>query len=397
MDNTKEIIELDKKYVMNTYARLPVVFTEGKGMMLRDAAGKEYLDFVGGIAVASVGHAPESVAKDICEQANTLIMTSNLFYTEQQARLAEKLVGLTFPGKVFFANSGAEANEAAFKLARKYAGLRGVNEPAIVSTERSFHGRTLATLAATGQLTKQEPFKPLPQGFVHVPYNDVEELEKTVEERTAAVILELVQGEGGVYVADQEYARAAREICDRAGALLIIDEIQTGFGRTGTMFAYEQYGIEPDIMTIAKGLGGGVPIGAAIAAKKFADVFEPGDHGTTFGGSPLVCRAALAVIETIQNEGLVGNSAGMGVYLMETISLIAAETGKIKNWRGLGLMIAADLNAPIADDIVMGCLKRGLVINKTSDTTLRFLPPLIVLPEHIDLMAEVLTSVLEDL
>ena len=397
MDNTEEIIELDKKYVMNTYARLPVVFTEGKGMILRDAAGKEYLDFVGGIAVASLGHAPESVAEALCEQANTLIMTSNLFYTEQQARLAEKLIGLTFPGKVFFANSGAEANEAAFKIARKCAGLRGVKEPVIVSAERSFHGRTLATLAATGQPVKQQPFKPIPQGFVQVPYNDVKALNETVGEDTAAVILELVQGEGGVYVADHDYALAAREVCNRTGALLIIDEVQTGFGRTGTMFAYEQYGIKPDIMTIAKGLGGGVPIGATIAAGKIADVLEPGEHGTTFGGSPLVCRAALAVIDTIQKEGLVGNSAGMGIYLMENISLIAAATGKIKNWRGLGLMIAADLNAPLAGDVVMGCLKRGLIINKTSDMTLRFLPPLIVLPEQIDLMAEVLTAVLEEL
>jgi acetylornithine/N-succinyldiaminopimelate aminotransferase len=392
---TNEVIALDKKYVMNTYARLPVVFVKGSGAKLWDADGKEYLDFVGGIGVAAVGHAHPYVAEAVCEQAGRLLHTSNLFYTEQQAVLAERLVEMTIPGKVFFANSGAEANEAAIKLARKYARDSDLGSYVIVTAEDSFHGRTMATLAATGQPEKHESFKPMPEGFIHAKFNSLEALEDAATAGLAAIMLEVVQGEGGVNVADYAYVEKAREICDASGALLIIDEVQSGLGRTGKMYAYEHYDLDPDIVTIAKGLGGGVPIGAVIASKKVNEVFEPGDHGTTFGGSPLAAAAALATLQAIEDEAMVDNAATIGSYLINSLNALRVRVDCVDDVRGLGLMAALELTVPHAGDIVLDCLKRGVVINKTSDTTLRFLPPLIITREDVDAMLEVLSASLE--
>jgi acetylornithine/N-succinyldiaminopimelate aminotransferase len=392
---TQEVIDLDKKFVMNTYARLPVVFVKGSGAKLWDADGKEYLDFVGGIGVAAVGHAHPYVAEAVCEQAGRLLHTSNLFYTEQQAVLAEQLVEMTIPGKVFFANSGAEANEAAIKLARKYARDSDLGSYVIVTAEDSFHGRTMATLAATGQPGKHESFKPIPEGFIHAKFNSQDALEDAATAGLAAIMLEVVQGEGGVNVADYAYVEKAREICDQSGALLIIDEVQSGLGRTGKMFAYEHYDLDPDIVTIAKGLGGGVPIGAVIASKKVNEVFKPGDHGTTFGGSPLAAAAALATLQAIEDEAMVDNAATIGSYLINSLNALRVRVDCVDDVRGLGLMAALELIVPRAGDIVLDCLKRGVVINKTSDSTLRFLPPLIITRDDVDAMIEVLSASLE--
>jgi predicted acetylornithine/succinylornithine family transaminase len=395
--NTQEIIDLDKQYVAGTYARLPVAFVKGAGTKLWDADGKQYTDFIGGIGVAGIGHAHPAVAKAVCEQAGSLIHTSNLYYTENQAELAKKLIGISFPGTVFFANSGAEANEAAIKTARKRAKDKGNAGRDVISASRSFHGRTLATLAATGQAGKHEAFKPMPEGFVHVPFNDVDALASAVAAGACAVLLEPIQGEGGVHVASVEYMKAARELCDKADALLIMDEVQTGLARTGTMFAYEHFGVLPDILTIAKPLGGGLPIGAAIFGAKANGVLGFGDHGSTFGGSPLVCAAALAALKVIEDEKLADNAVTVGAYLNEKLVEIMDATGAVTEVRGLGLMVGAALRKPEAQAVVDGCLKRGYVINKTDDTNLRFLPPLPVTTEEIDGLADVLASVLEEL
>ncbi|MFA5867789.1 MAG: acetylornithine transaminase [Actinomycetota bacterium] len=394
---THEVMELDKKYVMNTYARLPVVFVKGSGVKLWDTDGREYLDFVGGIGVAAIGHCHPYVVKALTEQAANLIHTSNLFYTEPTALLAEKLIDMTFPGKVFFANSGAEVNEAAIKLARKYAKDADLGSYVILTAEHSFHGRTLATLAATGQPDKHEPFKPMPAGFIHAEFNNIKSLEDAATAGLAAVMLEVVQGEGGVNVADYVYVEKAREICDQSGALLIIDEVQSGLGRTGKMFAYEHYDVDPDIVTVAKGLGGGVPIGAVIASKKVHEVFEPGDHGTTFGGSPLTAAAGLAALQAIEDEAMVDNAGTMGSYLINSLNVLRERVDCIADVRGLGLMAALELTEPATQDVVLDCLKRGLVINKTSATTLRFLPPLIVTKDDVDAMIETLQASLEAL
>lgn len=393
--NTHDVIKLDKKYIMNTYARLPVVFVKGSGAKLWDADGNEYLDFVGGIGVAAVGHAHPYVAKAVCDQAGQLIHASNLFYTEKPAVLAEKLVAMTFPGKVFFANSGAEANEAAIKLARKYARDSDLGSHVIITAEQSFHGRTLATLAATGQPEKHEPFKPMPAGFIQAEFNNINALEDAATAGLAAIMLEVVQGEGGVNVADPSYVERAREICDESGALLIVDEIQSGMGRTGKMYAYEHYDIDPDIVTIAKGLGGGVPIGAVIASSKVHEVFEPGDHGTTFGGSPLAAAAALAAIQAMEDEDMMENADKMGAYLKSCLEDLRRAIDCVLEVRGLGLMMALELKRPVAGEIVLDCLKRGVVVNKTSATTLRFLPPLIITRDDIDALIKALAASLE--
>lgn len=394
---TKEVIALDKKYVMNTYARLPVVFVKGSGAKLWDEEGKEYLDFVGGIGVATVGHAHPYVVEAICQQAGELLHVSNLFYTEAQALLAEQLVDMTFQGKVFFANSGAEANEAAIKLARKYARDADLGSYVIISAEQSFHGRTLATLAATGQPAKHEPFKPMPSGFIQAEFNNIKALEDAATAGLAAIMLEVIQGEGGVNVADFAFVERAREICYKSGALLIIDEVQSGLGRTGKMFAFEYYDVDPDIITVAKGLGGGVPIGAVIASKKVHEVFEPGDHGTTFGGSPLAASAALATIRAIEDENMVENAGTIGSYLLNSLNALRVKVDCVEDVRGLGLMAALELTEPSAEQVVLKCLKRGVVINKTSATTLRFLPPLNIKREDVDAMMEALTASLEEI
>lgn len=394
---SQEIIDLDKKYVMNTYARLPVVFVKGRGATLWDAEGREYVDFVGGLGVAAVGHANPKVAAAVCEQAKTLIHVSNLFHSIPQAELARRLVELSFPGQVFFANSGAEANEAAIKTARKYARDRGRDSFTVITAERSFHGRTLATLAATGQPEKHIPFAPMPAGFVHVPFNDGAALTKAAEAGACAIMLEIIQGEGGVHVASPDYIKAARRLCDAYDMLFIADEVQTGLARTGKMFAYQHYGIKPDVVTVAKSLGGGLPIGAAIVGDKAADVLGPGDHGSTFGGSLLAAAAARAALDYIESENLTQQSEDRGGYLQEKLVEIGDATGKIEEVRGLGLMLAAELSGPIAAEVVLGCLAKGFVINKTSATTLRFLPPLTISTDEIDRLGTALTETLEAL
>ena len=370
--------ELADKYLMQTGRRLPVTFVRGQGCFVYDDAGHEYLDLVAGIAVNLLGHSHPEVAAAVAGQAKTLIHTSNLYYTEPQVELARRLVELSFPSRVFLCNSGAEANEAAIKIARKWGGRHRDGAFQIITTLGSFHGRTLATVTAGGQPKYSDPFKPLPDGFVHVPYNDLDAIHAATGAQTAAVMLEPVMGEIGIVPAKPGYLEGVRRWCDGKGLLLILDEVQTGLGRTGRWFAHQHHGITPDVMTLAKGLGGGVPIGACLAAPK-ADVFEPGDHGSTFGGNPLACVAALAVLKVIERDGLVGHAAEMGEMLHAAIHSVGG-----KEVRGLGLMQAVEFAEPRAKAFQQACLDAKLVVNAVDDNTIRFVPPLIITPDQID-------------
>jgi len=370
--------ELADKYLMQTGRRLPVTFVRGQGCLVYDDAGHEYLDLVAGIAVNLLGHSHPEVATAVAGQAKTLIHTSNLYYTEPQVELARRLVELSFPSRVFLCNSGAEANEAAIKIARKWGGRHRNGAFQIITTLGSFHGRTLATVTAGGQPKYSDPFKPLPDGFVHVPYNDLDAIHAATGAQTAAVMLEPVMGEIGIVPAKPGYLEGVRRWCDAKGLLLILDEVQTGLGRTGRWFAHQHHGITPDVMTLAKGLGGGVPIGACLAAPK-ADVFEPGDHGSTFGGNPLACVAALAVLKVIERDGLVGHAAEMGEMLHAAIHSVGG-----KEVRGLGLMQAVEFAEPRAKAFQQACLDARLVVNAVDDNTIRFVPPLIITPDQID-------------
>jgi len=375
--------ELESKYIMNTVERVPVTLVRGKGARVWDEDGREYLDFVGGWAVDSLGHCPPVVVEAVTEQVNTLIQASNQFYTVPQIRLAELLVNNSCLDKVFFSNSGAEANEGAVKLARRYGQhhLNGAYE--VISTMGSFHGRTLGMVAATGQPKFQQPYLPMPAGFVNVNYNDVEAVKSATTEQTCAVILEPIQGEGGVNLPDDDYLMMVREWCDRKGILLILDEIQTGVGRTGTLFAYEQYGIEPDIMTLAKGLGSGVPIGA-ILAKDAASVFVPGEHGATFGGNPLACAAACATLSFIIDNDISGKVRTVGQYLIDSLEALKQKYQFITDVRGRGLLIAMEFSGDIAKSVLMACLDKGLLVNRLKPNTLRFMPPLIIGNDEVD-------------
>jgi acetylornithine/N-succinyldiaminopimelate aminotransferase len=389
-----EVMALDEAHVMHTYARLPVTFVRGQGAKLWDADGKEYLDFLAGIAVNGVGHCHPRVVQAIQEQAATLIHTSNLYYTAPQARLAAKLTEISDFERVFFCNSGAEANEAAIKIARKHGKAVGdADKFEIVTAHRSFHGRTLATVTATAQPKYQAPFTPLPPGFHYVPFNDIEALEAAVSDRTCAVLLEPIQGEGGVYPAHKSYLEAARALCDQYGALLIFDEVQTGVGRTGKWWAYEHYGVVPDVMTLAKSLGGGVPIGACLARGEAAETLVPGDHGSTFAGNPLAACAALAVLETVEEEHLLANAHAMGEYLVHRLNEPRLRA-KISDIRAVGLMIGVELTRPVAKQVQRDALAHGLILNAIGDNVLRLLPPLIVTQADIDRAMEVLTAVL---
>ncbi len=370
--------ELADKYLMQTGRRLPVTFVRGQGCLVYDDAGHEYLDLVAGIAVNLLGHSHPEVATAVAGQAKTLIHTSNLYYTEPQVELARRLVELSFPSRVFLCNSGAEANEAAIKIARKWGGRHRDGAFQIITTLGSFHGRTLATVTAGGQPKYSDPFKPLPDGFIHVPYNDLDAIQAATGAQTAAVMLEPVMGEIGIVPAKPGYLEGVRRWCDEKGLLLILDEVQTGLGRTGRWFAHQHHGITPDVMTLAKGLGGGVPIGACLAAPK-ADVFEPGDHGSTFGGNPLACVAALAVLKVIERDGLVGHAAEMGEMLHAAIHSVGG-----KEVRGLGLMQAVEFAEPRAKAFQQACLDARLVVNAVDDNTIRFVPPLIITPDQID-------------
>ncbi|HEV2953313.1 MAG TPA: acetylornithine transaminase [Candidatus Dormibacteraeota bacterium] len=378
---------LESQYLMHTFRRQPVNLTRGSGCWVYDEDGKEYLDMVGGIAVNALGHGHPTLTQAITEQASDLIHVSNLYYSRPQVELARRLVELAFPSRVFFANSGAEANEAAIKLARKWGRLNRAGAFEIITAIDSFHGRTLATVTAGGKDAYSAPFGPLPGGFVHVPFNDLDAVKAATTASTAAIMIEPILGEVGVIPAAAGYLAGLRRWCDEANLLLILDEVQTGMGRTGRWFAHQHAGITPDVMTLAKALGGGVPIGACLANPR-ADVFEPGDHGSTFGGNPLACRTALAVIEVIESEGLIGHAAEMGELLAE--SLGSLELGTV---RGLGLMQALVLDQPHAKEVQAAALDAGLIVNAVTERTLRFVPPLVINPAQIDQATRVLKAV----
>jgi predicted acetylornithine/succinylornithine family transaminase len=373
---------LEERYLMRTYKRAPVDFVRGEGPLLWDADGKKYLDFLTGISVCSVGHCHPQVVKAVHEQTHRLIHVSNLFYTEPMARLAERLAESSLGGRVFFSNSGTEANECAIKIARKHAHGRGVAEPEIVSFESDFHGRTYGALSATPGLATNEALGPMLPGFRSVPRNDAGALREAVGERTAAVLIEPIQGEAGVFPISEEALLAARAACDETGALLVFDEIQTGVGRTGSLWAYEQTPVRPDVITSAKALGGGFPIGACIAGPEAAEVLEPGDHGSTFAGGPVATAAALAVLEIVDDPVLLRHVRELGAYLREKLGALdgVAET------RGRGLMVGVGLAEGI-DAAAVGAdlLERGLVVNVPRPDTLRLLPPLVIDSDHVDL------------
>ena len=364
---------------MPTYARLPVQFVEGRGARLWDEDGREYLDALSGIAVCNLGHAHPAVTEAVCDQAGKLVHTSNLYGIERQERLADRLAEHSGLEKMFFCNSGAEANEAAIKLARLYGHRRDVQSPAIVVMENSFHGRTLATLTATGNRKVQAGFEPLVQGFVRAPFDDVEALERIAENNpnVVAVLVEPIQGEGGVNMPDADYLREVRRVCDQHGWLMMLDEIQTGVGRTGRMFAHQHAGIRPDVMTLAKGLGNGIPIGACLAGAEAADVLGPGHHGTTFGGNPVACAAGQAVIDTMDGESIPARAAERGEAMLGAFRERLADEPLVRDIRGQGLMIGLELAAPCGE-LVGRALERGLLINVTAGNVIRLLPPLVI-------------------
>lgn len=382
----QQVMEIDKQHFMPVYAgRYPLLVDHGKGIKIYDKDGREYYDFLAGVGVNSLGYGHPVYIKALQEQIEKVIHCSNNYYTEAQAELEKKLAKNSCCDKSFFANSGAEANEGAIKLARKYFRARGEDRYEIITAERSFHGRTLTTVTATGQEKYKKPFKPLPPGFKTVPFNDLVAMEEAITDKTAAIMLEPVQGEGGVYPASREYLEGIRKLCDEHGILLIFDEVQTGIGRTGNLFAYQEYGVEPDILTLAKGLGGGVPIGAFLARAEVADAFEPGDHGTTFGGNPLACRAAVTVLDIILEDGFLAGVKEKGEYFKRELQKLVDKYKDIIETRGLGLMLALEFSNKIsAKDITMELFKKGFLVNAVQEHTLRFLPPLIVEKDDID-------------
>ncbi|KFZ44386.1 acetylornithine aminotransferase [Smithella sp. SC_K08D17] len=391
----KEIMASANEYIMNTYKRFPVVLVKGSGVKVWDVNGKEYLDFAAGIAVCSLGHSHPQVIAAVKEQIEKLTHVSNLYYTEPQTQLAKLLVDNSFADKAFFCNSGAEANEAAIKLARKYAHENmGPDKFELITMKDSFHGRTMATITATGQEKFQFGFTPLLEGFTYVPFNDLQALEKAISAKTCGVMLEPIQGEGGVNIPDEKYLASVREICDRYGILLIVDEVQAGMGRTGKLFAYEHSGIKPDIMTLAKALGNGFPIGAMLATDKISKAFVPGNHASTFGGNPLATAAANATVKTILQEGILEHCRKMGDYFLLQLKKLQGKHKIIKDVRGTGLMLAAQLNIE-SSDIVNECLRRGLLIISAGSKTLRFVPPLIITTGDIDQAMGVLDEVME--
>ncbi|MDR9755201.1 MAG: aspartate aminotransferase family protein [Thermoanaerobacterales bacterium] len=384
---------MGKRYLMQNYAQLPLVITRGQGVRVFDAEGRCYLDFVSGIAVNALGHCHPKVVEAIQKQAEQLIHCSNLYWFEPPVVLARELAALSGLDRVFFCNSGAEANEAAIKLVRKYAYGRGIENPEIITFSRSFHGRTLGTLAATGQEKFSLGFTPLPEGFRHVAFNDVAELKKAVGPQTAGIMLEPLQGEGGVYTATQELMDTLRGLQDR-GIPLIFDEVQCGLGRTGKVFAYEHYGVKPDVLTLAKSLGGGLPIGAAVAREEVAAVFQPGSHGSTFGGNPVACAAAKAVLDVIKEDGLAEQAARNGEYMKDRLTALQ-DRYPIKEVRGLGFLLGMELEQP-AGQLVNLCQERGLLVNCTGERVIRFLPPLITTREEIDEALEILEKAMQE-
>ncbi|PIQ88079.1 MAG: aspartate aminotransferase family protein [Candidatus Omnitrophica bacterium CG11_big_fil_rev_8_21_14_0_20_43_6] len=385
-----EIFKTYQDNIMDTYNKVPLIFVKGKGSRLWDVKGKLYLDFFPGWGVGSLGHCHPKVMQGVRDQISKLIFVPNNYYHPFQAKLASELIYLSFPGKVFFANSGAEANEAAIKLARKYGAAGAKFE--IITFENAFHGRTLAALAATGQGKYQKGFEPMPEGFKQVKFNDLVAVKQVITEKTVAIMLELVQGEGGINVASPNFVLALRKICDEQKILLIIDEVQTGVGRTGKMFGYQNYGITPDVMTLAKALGGGLPIGVMIAKKEFSDILAPGMHASTFGGGPVICRAALGVLKAMQKEKILSNCQNMGKYLLEKLTVLKNTYPVIKEIRGLGLMLGIELSIE-GKQIVQAAMERGLLINCTHDKVLRLMPALNVTKKEIDQAIQILKGV----
>lgn len=395
-----EAVELTEKWVMPTYKRLPVTFVRGEGMHLFDDQGAEYLDFVAGIAVTALGHAHPAVTEAVTKQAAQLVHTSNLYYTGPAARLAEELcekLGWS-DGKVFLAGSGAEANECAIKLVRRWAlDDHGPDRFGIIAAEGSFHGRTLGSLAATGQPAKRQPFEPLPGGFTHVPYDDAQALEDVLDGSHSGVLLEPVQGEGGVVVPSAGYLGSVRSLCDAHGMALIADEVQTGLGRTGRWFGFEHSGAVPDVVTLAKALGNGLPIGACAARGELADAFHAGDHATTVGGGPVVCAAALAVLKTIDEEGLVASAASAGEALKASLQDLAKRHDLVAAVRGEGLLVAVQLNQELAAEVVQAALAKGLLVNNVAPSVIRLCPPLIVERQQCEMAVDILDAVLSQI
>ena len=398
MATKKDVFDNYDQFVFPTYARLPAVFVKGKGSVLTDIDGRKYLDFFPGWGVSNTGHCHPKVVAAVRDQIGKLIHIPNNFFGINQARLAKEIVRNSFDGKVFFCNSGAEANEAAIKFARLFGGANPGPEGArfeVVTTLNSFHGRTMGAISATGQAKHQKGFAPLLPGFVTVPFNDIEAVRSAVTPRTVAVMLELVQGEGGLNIAAPEYVRALRQLCDEKNMLLIVDEVQTGMGRTGEMFAYRHYGVSVDVMTMAKGLGGGLPIGAMLAARKIAHLLQPGMHGTTFGGSPLVTKAALGVFEAICKDKMLRNARDMGAYMAGKLKGFQQRFPIIREVRGLGLMIGVELSIE-GKGIFDACFQNGLIINCTQGKVLRIMPALNVTRKEVDKALVILEKALMD-
>ncbi|MBM4046067.1 MAG: aspartate aminotransferase family protein [Planctomycetes bacterium] len=390
---TQQTIDLFTQYVIGNYTRIPVVLVRGEGVHVWDADGKRYLDMFPGWAVNGIGHCHPRVTKALRDQAGILIHVANNFYNEPQGVLAELISTRSFGGQCFFCNSGAEANEAAIKLMRIHHAEQGRYK--IITMHNSFHGRTLAAITATGQPKYHKGFAPLVEGFTYVPFSDLDAVKAAVDDKTCAVLVEPIQGEGGINVASRAYLQSLRNLCNDKGLLLILDEVQTGMGRTGRVFGYQHYDIEPDVMTLAKALGGGVAIGAMVAKPAIAKSLVPGTHAATFGGNPLACAAAVATFDAIEKDGLLENARLMGEYTQGKLSALRARFDLITEVRGIGLMIGVQLKGP-GKDIVTKCMAKGLLINCTHDTVLRFMPPMTVRREHIDEAVAILETVLAE-
>jgi len=393
MKSNQELIKLTNKYVARNYGRYPIGLVRGKGTIVWDASGKKYIDFIAGLAVDNLGHCPPTVVSAIRKQAGKLLHVSNLYHIEPQSQLAAELTRLTFANKFFFCNSGTEANEAAIKLARRWFYDKGQPKRfEIITMNDSFHGRTMASLSATAQKKIHTGFKPLLPGFKYVPFNNLVALKKAITKKTCAVLIEPIQGEGGVNPAQETYLKTLRKICNEKGILLIFDEIQTGFGRTGRLFAYERYKIKPDIITLAKALGGGIAIGAMGSTNKIIESFSPGTHGATFGGNPLACAASLASLKNLTKKGFLQKASSQGDYFLKQLYCLKEKFPIIREVRGVGLMLAVELDQPGAI-VVSDCMKEGLLINCIQQNTIRFLPPLIITRKEIDLLITTLSKI----
>lgn len=396
--NIQEVIQSDKDHFMTVYSgRYPLVVDHGQGIKLYGKDGQEYYDFLAGIGVNALGYGNPKFISALKEQIDKVIHCSNLYYIEAQSELEKKLAENSCCDKMFFANSGSEANEGAIKLARKYFKTKGLNKYEIITAEKSFHGRTLTTVTATGQDKYKQPFTPLPTGFKHVPFNDLDSMRKSVTEETAAIMLEPIQGEGGIYPATQEYLEGVRKLCDEKGILLIFDEIQCGMGRTGQLFAYQEFGVEPDILTLAKALGGGVPIGVFMAKEAVADAFSPGDHGSTFGGNPLATKAASTMLDIILEDGFLLSVRSRANFFKAELKKLVLKYQDVLEVRAKGLMIALQLSERLsAKDITMKLFNKGFLVNAVQEHTIRFLPPLIVEEADINKVIKALEEIISE-